>query len=562
MSSKTVEEIKDKLGIVELLDSYLKIEKSGANFKARCPFHNEKTPSFFISPERNNYYCFGCGKKGDIFSFIEDFEGVDFIGALKILGERTGVQIEYNKSGEQSKRQKLFEILDKTTTWYEGRLKENKNVAEYLKNRGLNEKTTSEWRLGYSLPEWRATSDFLKSSGFPDLLIEEAGITKKGDKGNHYDRLRGRIIFPIFDASSRVVGFTGRILDGKPDDAKYINSPETDLFNKSKVLYGFNFAKTSIRKNNFSIMVEGQMDVLMAHQAGYLNTVATSGTAITADQLDLLDRISNRLVIALDGDGAGFRASERAWKMALNRGMDVKIAIMPTGKDPADIISEDPNHWKEIIREAHHIVDYLITHLAGEGLDERSVGRRIHSDIIPYIVEIPSSIEQAHFIKTISSTFDIHEDALRKEIENTSINSIEKEVSNKVVTPKKEEHSLENRLIGIIIWQKMKEKPDVDVISLEKETIEILGNAEYDRILENSTEELAFQTEKYYENTKVLESETKELILNLKKLIGESKMKNLKAELLKVEKSGDETREQEILKEIQDISKMIHSTKS
>ena len=235
--SDSVEKIKERLGIVEVVGGYLKLEKAGKNLKARCPFHNEKTPSFFVSPDRGSFYCFGCGAKGDIFSFVEQFEGLDFKGALKLLAERAGVRLEYERSSlstDKSGREKLFQVLEKAADYFEANLKLNDEARNYLKKRGLTEKTITTFRLGFAPDEWRSLLTHLKSDKFSESVLEKAGLIKKGETGgNYYDRFRGRIIFPIADSAGRIVGFSGRILSGKPDDAKYLNSPETELFVKS-----------------------------------------------------------------------------------------------------------------------------------------------------------------------------------------------------------------------------------------------------------------------------------------------------------------------------------------
>ena len=554
-----VEEIKERLGIVELLESYLKIEKSGSSFKARCPFHNEKTASFFISPERDTYYCFGCGKKGDIFTFVQEFEGVDFIGALKILAEKAGIELTFEKSEDNSLRNKIFDVLESSTKFYEDKLKKDSEPYKYLISRGLEDKTIREWRLGLAMDDWNSLEDFLKSKNYTQSLMESAGLIKKGDKGNYYDRFRGRIIFPIFDASSRTVGFTGRII--KPDDkqAKYLNSPETELFNKSKILYGFNFAKSAIRKNDFSILVEGQTDVLMSHQSGYRNTVATSGTAISDEQLDLLGRLSKRLVIALDADNAGFKASERVWKMALEKGMDVKVAVMPEGKDPADTIKENPNSWKNIIKNSEHIIDFLIHRLNNEKLDSRQVAQKVHSEIIPYISKLPSAVEQAHFIRNVNRVFDIDEKALWREIDGDNNEGVDDGAHREeLIEVKKKDYTALNRIFGVYFWQESKEKSDIDLSKLENEIKEIIGESNFEKSKQKfKDEELIFETEKIYGESKILENDVRELIIALRKNILEQKRDFLKKKLHS--SSGDD--EREILKQIQKISKDMETLK-
>src|SRR3989344_4408177 len=367
--SSPVQKIKEKLSIEDVVSSYIKLDKAGVNLKAKCPFHNEKTPSFFVSPDRCTYYCFGCGASGDIFSFVENFEGLDFKGALKMLAVREAATLRF---------------IDN--------LSHQREAMEYLKSRGLAEQSVKEFRIGFAKEEWRDLYDYLKKKGFSDSEIEKAGLTKKSEKGSSsggfYDRFRNRIIFPISDSGGRVIAFSGRIFKDDGKSAKYLNSPETLIFKKSSVLYGLDKAKESIRKNNFSILVEGQMDLVLSHQAMFRNTVATSGTALSdtevskenvVSNLGLIRRLSDNLVLAFDSDKAGMTATARAGKIALSLGMDVKVANLPEGSDPADLISRDgAPSWKEAIKNSKHLIEFLLNGaLKDAGGDMRKAGRII-----------------------------------------------------------------------------------------------------------------------------------------------------------------------------------------
>ncbi len=551
-----VEKIKSKIDIVELISSYIKVDKSGKNFKACCPFHNEKTPSFYISPDRGTFYCFGCGKKGDVFSFVEEFEGLDFVEALKMLADKAGIILSNTRSStNRDEKEKGFQILDAATDFFELNIQKNEEVKNYLKERSVADETLKKWRLGSIGNNWSDLHNHLKKVGFEDREIEQVGLIKKGDKGNYYDRFRERLMFPIFNASGKVIGFTGRILVSDNKQAKYINSPETPLFNKSNVLYGLNFAKTSIRKNNFSILVEGQFDVIMSQQIGYTNTVATSGTALTDDQLTQLSRLSSRLVIALDADGAGFRASEKAWQLALNKGMDVKIAKLPPGKDPADLVKENPDLWKRAIREATHIIDCLIEQVDLKKLDARSLAIEIHHVLIPYVNKLESAIEQSHFIEKISRKFNIHQDVLWREVSEVKSSANEIVVNSK---EKKEEiKSVKEQLFGIFFWQKSKQEKDFSIEKLEEKIIEILGKDELELAERNpNLESVIFTTESIYSDEKILKQTVKELLARIKKNSLEDRRAEIKKEL---EFSSDNSIHEELLKELQYISKNIES---
>ena len=292
-----VEQIKERLGIEDVIGSYVKLERSGKNLKAKCPFHNEKTASFYITPDRGTYYCFGCGVKGDIFTFVEQFEGLDFMGALKLLAERAGVELTDRrlyggKSSAEVRNEKdqLYKIMEDAASFYEKMLYASGSssfasaAAEaraYIKKRGITEETAKKFRLGFAPLEWRTLATYLKSKGYSDMDMEKAGLAKRPDEGGQkspYDRFRDRIMFPISDSSGRVIAFSGRILHDDEKSAKYLNSPDTPLYTKSTVLYGIDKAKQEIRRLNYTIFVEGQMDLVLAHQAGTMNTVAVSGT--------------------------------------------------------------------------------------------------------------------------------------------------------------------------------------------------------------------------------------------------------------------------------------------
>ena len=284
----TVQQIKDRLSIVDVVSQYLKLERSGGSLRARCPFHAERTPSFFVSPERGTYHCFGCNAGGDIFSFVEQIEGLDFKGALKVLAEKAGVPLVYERPEKRDSRDRLFELLETAAIFYASRL--NDSSREYLAKRGITEGTLKSFRVGLAEEAWSAASDYLREKGFSEKEIIETGIAKKGERGM-LDKFRNRIMFPIADSAGRIVGFSGRIFpgttspkdlatgqvertDGGFEPPKYMNSPETPLFHKSQILYGFDRAKQAIRKHNCAVLVEGQLDLLASHQAGWGNTVA------------------------------------------------------------------------------------------------------------------------------------------------------------------------------------------------------------------------------------------------------------------------------------------------
>jgi DNA primase catalytic core len=283
--STPVEQIKSRLNIVDIVGGYVRLQKAGSTYKALCPFHQEKSPSFTVSPTRQAYHCFGCNKGGDMFSFIEEIEGLDFPGALKVLAEKAGVELKKEDRKVTSQRERLYSVMETATRYFVSRLTPEHPAYAYLTGRGLTQETITRFRIGFA-PEaasWRPLADALGERGIKDDELERVGLSKQGERGGYYDRFRSRVMFPICDASGRVIAFSGRIFGNAPDDiAKYINSPETPLYDKSVALFGFDKAKVAIRKQNFCVIVEGQMDLVMAHQAGTENTIAVSGTVINA----------------------------------------------------------------------------------------------------------------------------------------------------------------------------------------------------------------------------------------------------------------------------------------
>ena len=567
--SATTEQIKERLGIVDVVSSYLKLEKAGSNFKAKCPFHHEKTPSFLVSPTRNTYYCFGCGEKGDIFSFVERFEGVDFPGALKMLGEKAGVPVVFESQGDKDTRNTLYETLEASTKFFEANLAENKRAIKYLNDRGVDDSHIEKFRLGYVKDEWCTLHEHLKERGYKDEDMVKAGLIVKKDEGRYYDRFRGRIMFPIADSTGRVIAYSGRIFNEGKDAAKYINSPETELYNKSKVLYGLDKAKLSIRKSNFSIVVEGQMDVVMSHKAGYSNTVALSGTALTLEQITQLKRLSNNIVFALDSDSAGVASSGRSADMALSNGMDVKVARMPEGIDPADLVKDNPENLKVAVRNAVHIIDFYLEMLARGEKDKRKLNRKVEETVLPFVARIPSRIDQMHFISEVARRLGLPEDVIRDEVakvpereEETNgakTTSIEKD---KVVLKK---DAIRNRILGIIYSEEEKKDDGIDVDPIINELKTIIGDTEYDKIAthpENFEEETLFMVEMGYENKKQLIKETNELLRQLNIEYLQDKNDEILMSLREAENEQDEGQKQKCLVEFKKISEEINNLKN
>lgn len=548
--STSVEKIKERLNIVDLLGTYIKLDKAGKNMKACCPFHHEKTPSFFVSPDRDSYYCFGCGAKGDIFTFVQEFEGLDFFGALKLLAERTGVVLERGSLDKKDDKEAIFNALEAATQFFESNLLKSQTAQKYLEKRGLTEKTIKDWRIGFVSDDWRTLYDYLAARKFTDSEIEQAGLIKRNER-SFYDRFRGRIMFPIRDGAGRVVGFSGRILpendDGK--SAKYLNSPEISVFNKSRILYGFDLAKLAIKKFDYSVVVEGQMDIITCHQAGFQNVVATSGTALTPEHLTLLRRISNRVIMAFDADKAGYNAATKAWQLALSLGMEVKIAEFREGKDPADMILSPggKEKFKEALKESMHIVDFSLAKVLAEKLDERKLGGAIKEEVLPFIALIESSIEKSHFVKKITETTGIDENAVWEDLKKIKIEpgvagAEVKTIHNnndKIEILRKD--SIERRILGIINWQAKDAEKVINIDKSREKVREIIGEENFKKWQATSEQilnEAVFEAEQYYDKKKLL-AVLDELLLELEKEYVKRDLSLALGEMIKAEKEKD-----------------------
>src|SRR3990167_3947705 len=421
-----VETIKERLDIAEVVGGYVKLEKAGQSFKARCPFHSEKTPSFFVSPSRQSYYCFGCGAKGDIFTFVEQTEGVEFKEALKILADRAGVELKkfspQNKA-EQSEKERILEVLEEASSFFEKELSSNISAQKYLKTRGIGEESVKNWNLGFAPAEWRSLYTHLLSLGYKEEILLKAGLVKRVEPGSGkspYDVFRDRITFPLKDSSGTVIAFSGRAL-AKETEPKYLNSPDTVVFKKHEVLYGLDKAKEKIRRKDYAVLVEGQIDLVMSHQVGIDNAIASSGTAFTAAHLERLKKLSKRIILAFDGDKAGAAAADKATELALSMGLEAKIARLPEGEDPAEVAKDDATRWKEVLRQSKPAIEHFLDLALESEPDRRKLGKLIEKKILPLIVLLESSIERSHFVSLIAKRTGIKEDIVWEDLKRVKI---------------------------------------------------------------------------------------------------------------------------------------------
>ena len=418
------EEIKSKLDIVDVLRDYIQLKAAGTSFRARCPFHHEKTPSFMVSPEKQIWHCFGCGKGGDIFAFVMEMEGISFKEALRMLAQKAGVQLKREDPKVHSERTRLLDIVDLSRKYYHKILTDMPQAEaarRYLKERGLKEETIMAWQIGYSPAGWENLTNFLKSKGFKEDEIFASGMSvKKEGASRFYDRFRDRIMFPINDLNGDTVGFSARVNPDKEKEekmGKYINSPQTLIYDKSRILFGLDKAKQEIRRQDLAIIVEGQMDVITAHQNGFKNIVASSGTSLTGEQIALLKRYSKNLSLSFDMDKAGEMAADRGIKEAMAAEMNIKVIRIPQGKDPDECIKHDPEEWEKAVKAAKPVMQYYLDKIMDKAdmnnIDHR---RRAEEILLSKLIEIPNKNEQDFWLRKIAQGMDANESSLREEM--------------------------------------------------------------------------------------------------------------------------------------------------
>lgn len=424
----TVEEVKNRLDIVDVVSQYVQLKKMGGNYKGLCPFHNEKTPSFVVSTEKQICHCFGCNKGGDIFSFIQELEGVSFPEALEILADRAGVKInvdKFRKKEEKNEKDIYFKANELAQSFFEDQLwdtAEGKKVLEYLYKRGLQDETIKEFHLGFAPDSFDSLYPYLLKKGITREVLLKSGFvsTKRLTADEIFDKYRARLMFPVFDYLGKIVGFGGRALmaDQSP---KYLNSPENIIYNKRKVLYGFYLAKQAVKEKGKIILVEGYFDVILPYQSGIKNIVATSGTALTEDQVRLIKRICSDVTSCFDSDGAGFEATKRAYFLLQDAGLLLKTVTGLQAKDPADFVVEEKGNFDELISQAPDFIDFFAEKLLAENDLNTLTGRRkIIKELVPCYYGM-SPMERDFFVRKFSVKLNISEKYLYEEMENSKL---------------------------------------------------------------------------------------------------------------------------------------------
>jgi DNA primase len=557
MLDSPIEEIKSRVNVLDVVQDFVQLKKAGTNYKGLCPFHSEKTGSFMVSPAKQFWHCFGCGLGGDIFEFIKQIENVEFAEALKILADRAGITLkkptqEQIQAGE--KKDVLFEINDAAAKYFVRVLWESnagKEALEYLKKRGLTEQTIKNWQLGYAPADFHYLENFLAKT-FNKKDIEQAGLIIKSDRDNGYfDRFHDRVMFPIANLHGQIVGFTGRLLHDKPNAGKYVNSPETPVYSKSQVIFGLFAAKNSIRKENRAIVMEGNMDVISAHQAGSLQAVATSGTAMTQDQLLILKRFTENLIFAFDSDSAGITAGKRALELALNLGFNVKVINLNGAKDPDDLIKRGIGAWQKAVESAGNFLDFFFD-LTLKQMDVSTVeGKRdITRELAPLIFRISEPITRAHYVRKLSGAINVAESAIWDIINRLSLPKPLKQAL-RAEKRKNRIQMLEERVLGLSLieqdnqWLKGLTEADFDseyqaLVALMEKSAKVSEIIRVNPALKDQVELLQFAAETEMKEQEMNPStELKQAAVEFKRDRLKTKMKVLGDQIKQAEDAGD-----------------------
>lgn len=409
-----IDEVKQRTDIVEVVNQYVTLTKAGRTFKALCPFHSEKHPSFFVYPEQQSWHCFGaCNTGGDVFTFIMKKEGIDFGEALRLLAQRAGVTIpsRFEQDASKDKKERLYQVNEATAQYFNNLLLNSpagEKARKYLANRGLSPETITNFQLGFSPNSWKALGQHLTERGYSESELLTAGLVIEAETGENHDRFRNKLMFPIFNTRGRITGFGARVLDDSLP--KYLNSPQTPIFDKSGSLYGINLATPAIRQQNLAVIVEGYIDVITAHQNGFNNVVASMGTSVTEKQVSTLKKLTKNMALALDADTAGEEAMLRGISYENTLNAEVRVVILPRGKDPDDIIKEDVEIWQHLLAEALPVVDYTFNIVTSELDLTTARDKSLAVDkLLPMIAEIKNPVRQAHYLQKLARQVKVSE---------------------------------------------------------------------------------------------------------------------------------------------------------
>ncbi len=617
--NSAVEEIKSRLNIIDVVGEYIRLNKAGANWKACCPFHNEKTPSFTVSEEKQIWHCFGCGKGGDVFGFLMELEGLEFKEVLKMLADKSGIQLpEYNPQKANSKN-KTLEILELAVKFYEKQLWDGPGkdkILQYLHKRGLKDESIREFSLGYAPSGWRNILEFLTQRGYKIEDINQTGLlVEKNPKSQtpnfkqvpnpnnqnskitsyellvtgYYDRFRDRIIFPIADPMGKVIGFSARVVPGGDESqAKYVNTPETVAYHKSKALYGVDKAKSEIKNKNFTLLVEGNTDVIAASQAGLKNTVAVSGTALTSDQLDILKRYSENIKMLFDMDEAGGQATLKSAQAAFQKEFDVYVTELSEGKDAAEVAVKDPGRLLQAVEKSLPAMEYFFKQVFEKYDKTKAQDKKvIAKELLNIISNLANEIEKTHWIKKLARELEVEEkvllDILNRD-RRAERRGVLKEDGQEKAAPKKRSEVIREKIIGLMladsnVWKKMigKNQGDIAAFLKEDELFNMLTDKgeqvefNYNNIFpEIEDKEIGDRARKLHFDTKyhfdiqqgIKENDeednwplTEQYVGEIKKEICKKRLETISRDIKKAEESGDKEAVNFLMKEFSEISR-------
>lgn len=592
--SDEIQQIKDKIDVADLIGEYIQLKPAGANKKGLCPFHNEKTPSFMVSSERQNWHCFGCGKGGDIFSFIQEMEGMEFVEALRYLANRAGIELSNRRSEVDNNQKNRIKQINKEAArfFYNFLIKMSsaKDALKYLEERGIKLETIDEWQIGFIPEQWDLLTQYLLKKGFAidDLVASGLTIRKEGAESGEvrgfYDRFRGRIMFPIRDVHGEVVGFTGRILVEKENSGgKYVNTPQTIVYDKSRVIFGLEKAKQEIKTKDLAVIVEGQMDAIACHQAGMKNVVASSGTALTEEQIKLLQRYSKNINMAFDVDDAGQNAAKRGIDLAIEAGMRVRVIRIPEGKgkDPDECLKKNPDIWFEAVNNAQDVMDWYFSKVfSKKDITNYQEKQQAVDEILLEIARIPYAVEKDHWLRKLSEIVRVDVVVLRDDLKRVAIkknvnklNSAEKKLESEKIIKKDPLSLLLERLLALILkYPFLREK--LLKSGLEKIIEESIFNSLYELIKKEYTLEeiknqvkaedkknldiLLLQSE--WEFSNFLEEDAKKELENIIVLIKtrwkRKKNEELKIKIAQAAKNNDREKENALIAEWTQINQL------
>ena len=580
-----VEEVKARLNIVDIVSEYVRLTKAGANWKGLCPFHHEKSPSFMVNEDKQIFHCFGCAKGGDVFTFVQEMESLEFREVLKMLADKAGVQLEQYKSEDTGNKKRILAALELATKFYETQLWKGMGkdkIMKYLRDRGLTDESIQKFRLGYAPNGWDNIIKFLTGRGFTIQEIAQTGllVEKTADSNqntansnkNFYDRFRDRIMFPISDNMGNVIGYSARVAPGGDESqAKYVNTPETVVYHKSKVLYGLNHAKQDIKNKNYVLLVEGNMDVIASSQAGLGNVVAVSGTALTPDQISMLKRYTDNIAMLFDMDSAGQQAAEKSANLCFEKEMNVKIVALSDGKDAADVVQKDPSSLIKSVKESTSAMEYFFKNILEKYDSKSAEGKNnIAKDILEHVAHVENKIEKSSWIKKIAHELDVEENVINsvlKTVESSVVSSAKKQgqAEDQPAAFQKRADVIRDCLLGVImsdadIWKetfdKEKESEWVKNDSLISFVLESgpAANFSFDGLMSKINDERAIEKlRKIYFDTKyrfTAEEITEQSQEDLRKMAGSYKTQYVKElqkerlhsiirEIEKAEQKGD-----------------------